>query len=59
MPTVPAGLLVDGTDAPARPESAIDVEHGRIVAIRSDATVPADTEVLDVRDHCVSPGTRS
>ncbi len=56
MPTVLAGLLVDGTDHPARAECAIDVERGRIVAIRSDATVPADTAVLDFRDYCVVPG---
>ncbi len=56
MPTILVGLLIDGTDNPARPDCAIDVEDGRVVAIRSTATVPADGLVLDFRDYCVIPG---
>jgi hypothetical protein len=33
MPTDLAGLLIDGTDRPVRPEGAIDVEPAAIVQV--------------------------
>jgi len=54
-----AGRLIDGTGAPPRGETAIEIEDGAIVALRRPqelGALPAGTEVYDGRGLTAMPG---
>lgn len=50
------GTVVDGTGAPARPDTDVLFEPDRIVAVGDAASGTDDAEVIDVRGLTVMPG---
>lgn len=51
-----AGAIVDPDTASVQRDQVILVEHGRIIAIGSSISVPADATVIDLSDRTVLPG---
>jgi len=56
MRVVRAGKLVDGTGAEVQLDRALYIEDERIVDIGPGSSIPANAEVLDLRDQTVLPG---
>jgi len=55
---VRGGRLIDGTGRPAIEDSVIVMQAGRFQAVgaRGEISIPADAEVIDVKDKSVLPG---
>jgi hypothetical protein len=52
------GTLIDGTGAPAVPDSVVVIHDGRIVAAgpRSSVKIPKDAKVVDAQGKAILPG---
>ena len=55
---ITGATLIDGTGAPAVPDSAVVVHDGRIVAAgsRAQIKIPADAKIIDARGKTLMPG---
>jgi imidazolonepropionase-like amidohydrolase len=55
---ITGGILIDGTGAPAVPDSAVVIHDGRIVAAgpRASVKIPKNAKVIDARGKTILPG---